>query len=180
MSNHDFARLPTRFVRANERAAAMLLLTLPGAAFVYQGDEIGLADGPGHDPPYDRAGRDGARHPMQWDPGPRAGFTNGDPWLVPVDPDARSVAAQRGDPDSLFELYRALIALRPRLGAGIRMLGAADGVLAYARGDDHVVALNLAAEERPAPAHGEVVLATAPDAVRAGALAPHAGMIART
>ena len=69
----------------------MLLLTLPGAAFVYQGDEIGLADGPGHDPPFDRAGRDGARHPMQWDPGPAAGFTTASRgW--PVDPFDRNVA----------------------------------------------------------------------------------------
>ena len=51
----------------NERAAAMLLLTLPGTAFIYQGDEIGLANGPGADPPLDRTGRDTCRHPMQWD-----------------------------------------------------------------------------------------------------------------
>ena len=47
--------------------AALLLLTLPGAAFVYQGDEIGMVDGPGAEPPVDRAGRDPHRHPMQWD-----------------------------------------------------------------------------------------------------------------
>ncbi len=69
MSNHDFDRLATRVGPENLRAAALLLLTLPGTAFVYQGDEIGQANGPGVVPPYDRAGRDGLRHPMAWDAG---------------------------------------------------------------------------------------------------------------
>ena len=47
MSNHDFDRLATRVGPENLRAAAVLLLTLPGVAFVYQGDELGLANGPG-------------------------------------------------------------------------------------------------------------------------------------
>jgi alpha-glucosidase len=147
---------------------------LPGTAFVYQGDEIGLGDGPGHDPPYDRAGRDGQRHPMQWDGSPSGGFSDGEPWLAPVDPTEHNVAGQRGVPGSLLELYRELIALRPALGPGIRMLDAADGVLAYARGDDHVVALNFTGEERAAPPHGDVL-------VGAGGttLAPHSGFVAR-
>ena len=91
----------------NVRAAAVLLLTLPGAAFVYQGDEIGLPHGPGADPPYDRAGRDPLRHPMQWDASPTGGFTTGEPWLPPIDPAERNVEAQRGDPGSLLELYRS-------------------------------------------------------------------------
>ena len=81
MSNHDFGRLASRYGEVNARAASMLLLTLPGAAFVYQGDEIGLTDGPGAEPPYDRAGRDPFRHPMQWEGSPRGGFTSGEPWL---------------------------------------------------------------------------------------------------
>ena len=47
MSNHDFDRLATRVGPENLRAAAVLLLTLPGVAFLYQGDELGLANGPG-------------------------------------------------------------------------------------------------------------------------------------
>ncbi len=46
LSNHDFPRLPDRFGRENVRAAAMLLLTLPGMVFVYQGEELGQGDGP--------------------------------------------------------------------------------------------------------------------------------------
>jgi alpha-glucosidase len=162
LSNHDFSRLPSRFGRENARAAATLLLTLPGPAFVYQGDEIGLADGPGADPPYDRAGRDPYRHPMQWDAGPNGGFTGGRPWLPAVDPGERNVEAQRGDPDSMLEHYRRLIALRPKLGSGFRLLDPEPGVLAYERGE-RTVAINTTAEPRPGP-HG-------------AKLEPHAGVI---
>jgi alpha-glucosidase len=109
-SNHDFPRLATRFGQENAREAAQLLLTLPGTAFIYQGEEIGMVDGPGADPPVDRAGRDGARHPMQWSRD--GGFTAGTPWLPMVDPERRNVADQRDDPDSLLNLYRKLITSR--------------------------------------------------------------------
>jgi alpha-glucosidase len=132
ISNHDFPRMPNRFGRENMRAAAMLLLTLPGTAFVYQGDEIGMADGPGADPPYDRAGRDRHRHPMQWHSSPAGGFTSGEPWLPPVDPATRNVESQRADAGSLLSLYRELIALRGRLGPGFRLLETASGVVEIA------------------------------------------------
>jgi alpha-glucosidase len=176
MSNHDFGRLPTRFGRANARAAALVLLTLPGVAFLYQGDEIGMGEGPGGDPPLDRAGRDPFRHPMQWEPEPGGGFSAGEPWLPVVDPERRSVAAQRGDPASMLELVKRLVALRRALGGELRMLDAADGVLAYRRGE-RVVAVNTTAEPRPAPAAGEPQLETEPGALAGGRLAPHAGAI---
>jgi alpha-glucosidase len=140
LSNHDFDRLATRVGAENLRAAAELLLTLPGAAFIYQGDELGLPTGPGVDPPYDRAGRDRFRHPMQWDASATGGFTTVDPWLPPIDPAARNVEAQRRDPGSLLNHYRRLIAARRDLGRGFRLLDAPPGTLAYAR-DGHVVTL---------------------------------------
>ena len=181
LSNHDFPRLPARFGDELVRVAAMLLLTLPGSAFVYQGDEIGMSDGPGAHPPFDRAGRDGARHPMQWTPDPATGgFSSGTPWLAPVDPLARSVEAQREDPGSLLSLYRALIGLRGTLGRGMSLIDADDDVVAYTRGDEHVVALNLGAEPRRAPSHGEVLLATDAGAEAGGdTLPPHSGFVAR-
>jgi alpha-glucosidase len=176
LSNHDFPRPPQRLGRESLRAAAMLLCTLPGVAFVYQGEEIGLDDGPGAEPPYDRAGRDPHRHPMQWDGSPDGGFTTGSPWLPTVDPAERNVADQRDDPRSLLSLYRELIALRPRLRGGFRMVDAAPGVLAYERGG-HLVALNTTAEERPAPPAGGLVLETEPSAARDSSLAPGGGAI---
>ena len=57
--------------------------------------------------------RDNARTPMQWDAGPHAGFTTGEPWL-PVNPNHTTInaAAAQADPPSVFTHYRALIALR--------------------------------------------------------------------
>jgi alpha-glucosidase len=178
MSNHDFGRLASRFGAENARAAALLLLTLPGAAFLYQGDEIGQLDGPPGKSHFDRAGRDRYRHPMQWDGSPSGGFTTGRPWLPAVDPAVRNVADHRDEPGSMLSLVRELIALRGELGDGLRLLDAAPGVLAYGRGE-YVVALNTTAESRSAPVAGEVVLATEPGAFGDGMLAPHAGLISR-
>ena len=134
LSNHDFPRLATRFGSENAEAAAVLLLTLPGLTFIYAGEEIGMEDGPGVDPPYDRAGRDPHRHPMQWEAEPGGGFTSGDPWLPLVDPERRNVRDQAGDPASLMSLYRRLIALRRELGPAFELLESPPGVVAYRRG----------------------------------------------
>jgi alpha-glucosidase len=176
MSNHDFGRLVTRFGAANARSAALMLLTLPGPAFLYQGDEIGLADGPGGERTWDRAGRDRFRHPMQWDGSPSGGFTTGEAWLPPVDPERTNVEEQRDDPRSMLSLVRDLLALRRLMGDGFELLDAPAGVLAYRRGD-HTVAVNTTAEERAAPARGDVVAETEPGALRDGALAAHAGVV---
>jgi glycosidase len=178
MSNHDFGRLATRFGRENARAAAMLLLTLPGPAFLYQGDEIGQRDGPPGEVAFDRAGRDRFRHPMQWDASPRGGFTTGEPWLPVVDPAEHNVADERDDPDSMLSLVRALITLRRELdGDRLELLDLGPDVVAYRRGG-HVVALNTCAEPRPVPALGTLRLETAGGALERGVLAPHAGVIA--
>ena len=176
ISNHDFARLPNRFGSENVRAAILMVLTLPGTAFIFQGDEIGMHDGPGADPPYDRAGRDAHRHPMQWDSSRNGGFTTGTPWLPVLDAEHRNVADQRADPDSLLSLVRELIALRPRLGNPFTLLDAPEGVLAYERGDD-AVALNTTPEERSAPVRRRPSLQTGPGALRDGSLAAHAGAV---
>jgi alpha-glucosidase len=112
LSNHDFPRLATRFGDERAARAAEFLMSLPGTVFLYQGDEIGMADGDEANPPFDRAGRDAHRHPMQWEPRPLGGFTTGEPWLGLTDPERRSVAAQRGVEGSSLEHYRRLIAAR--------------------------------------------------------------------
>jgi alpha-glucosidase len=189
LSNHDFGRAGSRIGERYLPAAAMLLLTLPGTVFLYQGDEIGLLDGPDGDPPDDRFGRDRARHPMQWDAGATGGFTTGTPWLPAVDPPVRNVAAQRADPTSLYSLHRRLIALRRGLRGSLELVAAEpDGLLAYRRGDALVV-LNLGPEPvRPAPPLpigtsrecqlAELVLAT-PGAGDGSVLEPGAGAIFR-
>jgi glycosidase len=176
LSNHDFGRLVTRFGAENARSAALVLLTLPGPAFLYQGDEIGLGDGPGGEQEFDRAGRDRYRHPMQWDGSPTGGFTTGEPWLPAVDPEDTNVEAQREDPGSTLTLVRDLLTLRRVLGAEIELLDAPSGVLSYRRGD-HAVAVNTTGEERSSPLSGDVVLETRPGVLRDGVLAPHSGAI---
>ena len=177
LSNHDFPRVATRVGPDRAALAAMLLLTLPGAAFIYQGDEIGMLDGAGADPPLDRAGRDPHRHPMQWEPAENGGFTTGAPWLPLTDPMVRSVAAQRGSVGSMLEFHRELIALRRKLAGPVEMLDAEPGVLAYRRGD-HVVALNLGEVPAAPPIAGDELLATDPGS-GSGSLPGHSGVVLR-
>ncbi|RMI39831.1 glycoside hydrolase family 13 protein [Streptomyces triticirhizae] len=132
------------------RAAALLLLALPGCAYLYQGEELGLpevADLPEAvlaDPVRLRSrgarkGRDGCRVPLPWERGgPSLGFGPGPGWLPqPADWAELSVAAQRDDPDSTLALYTEALRLR-RAHAGGRALswapGAPAGVLDLANG----------------------------------------------
>jgi alpha-glucosidase len=91
---------------------------------------------------------------MQWTR--NGGFTTGEPWLPYGD-----LAVNAEDPNPMLELHRRLIALRREFAEeDYRTLHAGDGVLAYTRGDDHAVALNLTGEPRPLPVAGELVLST--------------------
>jgi alpha-glucosidase len=178
LSNHDFGRLVTRFGAENARAAALLLLTLPGTAFLYQGDEIGQADGPPGESRYDRAGRDRFRHPMQWDGSPGGGFTSGEPWLPLVDPEHVNIEAQRDDPRSTLMLVRELIRLRRSLPRDFRLLDAGPGVVAYERGE-HVIAINTTPGPVRVPRAGELVIETEPGALAGPELAGHAAAMTR-
>jgi alpha-glucosidase len=146
---------------ANVRLAALLLLTLPGCAFVYQGDELGVPDGPEGPLPRDRHGRDGFRNPMPWENRRGAGFTTGKPWLPPATAPGGTAAAQEGDPGSMRNLYRRLIALHRELPTtGLEFVDRAErDVLAYRRGE-HLVVLNLGDAPVALPP-GEIVVTTA-------------------
>ncbi len=112
LTNHDQARVMTQLGNhpGKARAAATLLLTLPGVPFIYYGEEIGHT-GAKPDP--------NIRTPMQWTAEP-SGFTDGTPWRGPQpDSNAVHVAAQTDDPGSLLSHYRRLIALR-RSDAALR------------------------------------------------------------
>jgi alpha-glucosidase len=130
LENHDVTRVPTRYGggeagRRRARAAALLLLALPGPVFLYEGQELGLEevdlpDGARQDPIFFRTkgarkGRDGCRVPLPWNrEGPGFGFTEGTPWLpMPEAWAGSSVEAQMDDPGSVLSLYRRALALRP-------------------------------------------------------------------
>jgi alpha-glucosidase len=190
LSNHDVPRHATRYgSAARARAAAVLLLTLRGTPFLYQGEELGLNDAVV--PPervVDPGGRDGCRAPIPWSADPTGGW-GPEAWLPPPpDAEARSVQAQAGDPASMLEHYRRLLALRrdlPVLRHGsIELLEAPPGVLRYRRslpgaatGPAEVeVAVNFTDRRvRHAMAPGDELAGTAPPsgAVTAGDLADH-------
>ena len=173
ISSHDDPRAPTRLgdgELGRDRALAycVLLFALPGLPFLYQGDELGLAD---VDVPADRRrdpvavrnqnpadGRDGCRTPMPWMPGPTGGFTEGaEPWLPVGRADAETVATQRDDPEAIVHKYRELLAVRRGLddlhATELEWLtDRTDPVIGFRRGDT-VCALNVAdaATDLPLP-----------------------------
>lgn len=167
--------------RRRARAAALLTAALPGSLYIYQGDELGLdevqdlPESQISDPMYFRSGgtdpgRDGCRVPLPWaGVRPPFGFSPADataaPWLrQPSHWASLSVAAQRADPDSTLNLYRAALRIRrrePGLGEGpMRWLPSPEGVLAFAR-DAHVVSVtNLSAAPVALPDEAVVLLAS--------------------
>ena len=207
LSNHDTAREVSRYARPQgvrmlrhlqdlldlpadfelgerrARAAALLMLALPGGAYVYQGEELGLAEvedlpddalrdpkwaGSGHT---DR-GRDGCRVPIPWSEGPSFGFSPPDaresPWLPqPARWAGHSAASQLGDPASMLELYRAALRLRRAhdcFGDGpLQWLDAPDGALAFRRpGDSTSVRCLVNVSAEPLELPGEVLIASGP------------------
>ncbi len=108
LTNHDMPRLATQLGTdvARQKSAAAVLLTLPGAPFLYYGEEIGLQNGPGSNDEHKRT-------PMPWDNSERGGFSAGSPWFdFAPGRETENVAAQTGDPDSLLTHYRNLIRAR--------------------------------------------------------------------
>jgi alpha-glucosidase len=159
------------------RAATLLMLALPGSAYVYQGEELGLpevADLPAEvlqDPIWEqtghvRKGRDGCRVPLPWTTtGPSYGFGPGGAWLPqPASFAARAVQAQDGVEGSTLELYRTALRLRRKLLAGESLTwveDTPDGVLAFARTEGWRCVTNLSGRAVALPP-GEVLLSSAP------------------
>jgi len=205
LSNHDVVRHVTRYGRAETglvekdaqrlydspvdpelgtrraRAAALLSLALPGGAYIYQGEELGLPEVEDiperllQDPSWERSGRtrDGCRVPLPWS-GDEAPFgfspqsAPGAPWL-PQPPAWKDVTAkaQSGDPRSMLALYRAALSIRrrhPALGDGTLAWdeAAPEGALSFAREPGFRCVVNLSAQAIALPAHRELLLASAP------------------
>lgn len=114
--NHDTERLAHFHTQEEMKLIFAFLLTVPGAPFVYYGDEIGmqyLKDIPSVEGGYYRTG---SRTPMQWDDSVNAGFSNAAPHqlYLPIDPDPDrpTLQKQKADPDSLYHAVQTLIKLR--------------------------------------------------------------------
>ncbi|AJT67536.1 hypothetical protein T261_5920 [Streptomyces lydicus] len=180
LSNHDVVRHRTRLGGGLDRAraAALLMLALPGSAYLYQGEELGLPevtdlpDDVRQDPSFFRANgqdgfRDGCRVPLPWSGDlPPYGFGPGGSWLPqPADWRRLTVEAQTGDPDSTLELYRAALALRrrlPGLGDGeISWQPAPEGLLAFRR-PGVLCTVNTLGRAAELPLPGKPLLSSAP------------------
>ena len=184
--NHDAPRAISRWVDPAHRDAfarmkLMLLISLRGNIFLYNGEELGLTQ---VDIPFEALrdpeaianwpltlSRDGARTPMPWrgSANDHAGFSAGTPWL-PIGEDhlALAVDRQNDDPNSLLNLTRHLLAVRHAsealMAGSARVIEATDTMLVIERaapGETMLCAFNLAdtaAEWRPAePARWQVV-----------------------
>jgi alpha-glucosidase len=204
LSNHDTIRHITRYGRDDTafdmgnkrhgapsdmdlgvrraRAAALLTFGLPGGVYVYQGDELGLAEVEDiddeliQDPTWERSGytdrgRDGCRVPLPWsDEQSPFGFSFGadvEPWL-PQPPAWKglTVAVQGADKDSMLSLYRRALALRrtelASLPEDLRWLQHSGPVVAFQRGDDFACIVNFSGPPVDLPPDAEVMLASNP------------------
>jgi alpha-glucosidase len=182
LSNHDRPRHVTRYGGGpvglrRARAAALLQLALPGAAYLYNGDELGmpddeLPDEALQDPIWERSGhaergRDACRIPMPWAGSePPYGFSSSSStWLpMPEGWAALTAEAQTGDPASIQSLYRSALRLRATspafAGEGFDWLPGPDGCLAFRRPGGLVCLVNLSGSALPLP-EGRVLLASA-------------------
>jgi alpha-glucosidase len=178
LSNHDVDRVVSRYGRSDTsfdlnrrpyfhafpadlalgtrraRAAALLTMALPGAVYIYQGEELGLwevqdiPDELRQDPIWARTlgadpGRDGSRVPLPWSgTEPPFGFSPAGavagPWLPqPKEWRDLTVSAETGNPDSMLRLYREALRIRrsePAFGeTALTWRQAPDGVLAFDR-----------------------------------------------
>jgi alpha-glucosidase len=202
LSNHDVTRPVTRYGRVDTafafeskrfgtptdpglgtrraRAAALLAMALPGAFYLYQGEELGLPEVAIpveliEDPMHLRSGgmdpgRDGCRVPLPWTGSqPPYGFSpvRVDTWLPqPLGWEGFTADSEASDPDSMLALYRAALLLRrelPELGAGhLEWLDLGPEVIAFRRGDRLVSVTNLSDEPVELPASDHMLLASAP------------------
>jgi alpha-glucosidase len=157
---------------------ALVELALPGAAFIYNGAELGLPnvelpDDALQDPVWERSGhaergRDGCRVPLPWEgTTPPFGFTTAaSTWLpMPAEWSTLTVEAQLEDVDSMLSLYRSALELRssrPEIsGSEIDWYGSPPGCLAFRRRGGLICALNTSDVPISLPA-GDVILSSAP------------------
>jgi alpha-glucosidase len=194
LENHDVVRGPSRYGGGaggldRARAMAMVTLALPGAVFIYNGQELGLPnielpDQALQDPTWERSGhtvrgRDGCRIPIPWrgDTPPFGFSASADTWLpMPQEWATLTVEKQLNDADSTLSFFRhALDVRRTRVefaGDRIDWLDARHEALVFARHDGGLRCV-LNAGKRPLPLpDGEVLLASAPTV--GGKLPPNA------
>ena len=203
LSNHDVARHVSRYARPQRepgsslknildvpadlelgtrraRAAVLLTLGLPGGAYVYQGEELGLPEVEDlpeealQDPTWERSGhtdrgRDGCRVPVPWSGSePPYGFSpegSAAPWLPqPAGWEPLTVESEERDPGSMLHLYRSALRLRRAEaaleGEDLTWVDAPEGAFAFRRGGDFLCLVNVSAPDVRLPEGAEVLLSS--------------------
>jgi alpha-glucosidase len=185
LGNHDKDRQVSRFGDgevglARARAAALLMLALPGSSYLYAGEELGLPqavvpDEAKKDPIFFRSGgkrpgRDGCRIPMPWTTDPGVGFSPGgqvQPWLpLPTAWGAYAVTRQAEDKGSTLWMYRRALALRkahPALRDGRATVTRVRDLLRIevtGGGETLVCWVNMGSWVATVPARGDVLLSS--------------------
>ncbi len=159
------------------RAAALITLSLPGSAYLYQGEELGLPEvwdlpeSALDDPTWERSGqtirgRDGCRVPLPWSSeGPSLGFSSAEPWLPqPAAFADLSASSQSVEEESTLSLYRRAIAIRQDwliADEEIELIDLGPDTLAYRRGTGIACVVNMGSDIQPLP-DGEILLTSAP------------------
>ena len=202
--------------KRSAKCLATLMYLQRGTPFIYQGEELGMTNAPFETREQLRdveelnllalcsseaelewawrgikaKGRDNARTPMQWSAGENADFTTGEPWIM-LNPNYTDInaEAEEGNPDSVLNYYRALIALRNSTPALLRgdwweLLPESGQVVAYTRGldgEEYAVLCNLSRESAPLPCRlgdfGEPVLSNMPADPAAETLRPYEAQV---
>jgi alpha-glucosidase len=157
------------------RAATLFMLGLPGASYLYQGEELGLPEhtniSPEHrqDPTFartsgQRVGRDGARVPLPWTKGGTTnGFTSANSaWLPQPESFADLSRDQQTRADSTLEMYKSSLKLRSELGLGEGSFSwtSTDAVLSY-QNENVIVAHNFGEDSAKLPV-GQLLITSAP------------------
>jgi alpha-glucosidase len=163
LGNHDLPRLLSRYGSPETaRAAAVLLLTLPGSPFIYAGDEFGLEDAI-ITRQIDPGGRDAGRAPIPWEGPPDYGWKHSTAIPFPANAATANFAALKDDPHSILQLYRNLILLRGSWPALVsddfELLDTPDGVVGYRRKDLSVL-INCTGQARSCDFKGAETILT--------------------
>jgi alpha-glucosidase len=176
MSDGTRPAIDTALGSRRARAATLLMLALPGSAYIYQGEELGLhevADLPHdvlQDPTWERSGhrdkgRDGCRVPIPWEPtGDSFGFGPGGSWLPqPAAWSKLARSVQAADAGSTLTLYREALRLRREFGGDGQLEWIEKGPqqLAFRRDSGLTCVVNFGPEPVELPA-GELLLASGP------------------
>ncbi len=151
--NHDMDRISRNLSADELKIAFAFILSMPGAPFIYYGDEIGMRNVDGLVSVEGGYGRVCARTPMQWDTSVNCGFSSAPKSSLYLSQDESAdrptVSEQQSDETSLYNEVKKLIRVRNstqslQSNSSIRFIYAEQNSypLSYIRGEDILVVIN--------------------------------------